>query len=107
MFKQITGGDAIVGEYKFRDAFSFTPYSRLLFSANHPPQSKDASKAFFDRWLVIPFDRTFRGTDTELPRATLDARLAAPSELSGALNKAAAAFLRLRRAWRVSESNCT
>jgi putative DNA primase/helicase len=33
-FRAITGGDRIQAEYKFRDSFEFTPYARLVFSAN-------------------------------------------------------------------------
>src|SRR5581483_11001589 len=51
IFKAITGGDELQGERKFADAFEFTPFARLLFSANHPPRSSDASSAFFRRWL--------------------------------------------------------
>jgi len=49
VFKAITGGDPLVAEYKFRDSFEFIPYTRLVFSANHPPKSQDASPAFFRR----------------------------------------------------------
>jgi len=87
-FKAITGGDTITAEYKLKDSFDFVPYARLVFSANHLPRSEDASKAFFDRWLVVPFDRTFRGTAHEIPSAELDARLSDPAELSGLLNRA-------------------
>ncbi len=59
VFKAITGGDPMMAEYKFKDSFEFVPYARLVFSANHPPKSKDASPAFFRRWLVVPFERTF------------------------------------------------
>ena len=48
-----------MAEYKFKDSFEFVPYARLVFSANHPPKSQDASPAFFRRWLVVPFERTF------------------------------------------------
>ena len=87
VFKAVTGGDLLEAEYKFGRPFQFVPYCRLLFSANHPPRSGDASYAFFRRWLVIPFTRTFEGnaaTDSK----TLDAKLSAPSELSGILNRA-------------------
>jgi P4 family phage/plasmid primase-like protien len=107
MFKALTGGDIITGERKFEHAFSFKPYARLLFSANHPPQSDDASKAFFDRWVTIPFEGTFRGTRAERPRAELDAALADPRELSGVLNKALPALRRLRRAGRFTETQST
>lgn len=37
---------------------------------------------------MVPFTRGFRGTTDEIPRPVLDARLAAPTELSGVLNRA-------------------
>lgn len=94
-FKAITGGDVLTGEYKFRDSFDFVPYARLVFSANNAPRSQDSSQGFFDRWVVIPFERSFRGTDAEIQSAVLDARLQAPSELSGLLNKALDALTRI------------
>jgi putative DNA primase/helicase len=92
VFKAITGGDPITGEYKFRDSFDFVPFVRLVFSANHPPRSQDSSSAFFQRWLVCPFSRSFRGHPGEIPRDVLDALLAEPTELSGVLNRALAAL---------------
>ncbi len=103
-FKAITGGDTIQAERKFKDSFSFVPYSRLVFSANHLPKSDDQSQGFFDRWLVVPFDRGFRGTGGEIPRDVLDKRLADPKELSGVLNKALPALMRLRKTGRFTES---
>jgi putative DNA primase/helicase len=97
VFKAITGGDPLTGEYKFKDSFDFVAFSRLVFSANTLPQSKDSSQGFFDRWLVIPFERSFRGTSAEIPRKVLDARLSAPAELSGLLNKALDALARMTR----------
>lgn len=96
IFKALTGGDRINAERKFQDSFEFVPYARLLFSANQPPQSKDPSPAFFRRWLVIPFNRTFEGREI-VSREVLDARLADPAELSGVLNKALAALPGLRK----------
>jgi len=105
MFKAITGGDVITAEYKYRDSFECIPFARLVFSANHLPRSSDGSPAFFDRWVVIPFRRSFRGTAQEIPRTELDARLADPQELSGVLNKALAVLPRLRqRGFTVSDS---
>jgi putative DNA primase/helicase len=96
VFKALTGGDIVTGEYKYRDSFEFVPFARLIFSANHPPRSADASEAFFDRWTVLPFAGRFRGTAQEIPRTVLDARLADPSELSGVLNRALAVLPGLR-----------
>ena len=86
VFKALTGGDRLVAEAKYRDSFEFDPFCRLVFSANHPPQSPDSSEAFFRRWLVVPFARSFEGRERR--REDLDAELAQPGELSGALNEA-------------------
>jgi DNA primase catalytic core len=96
IFKAITGGDYVRAEYKYRESFDFLPYAKLIFSANHFPRSSDDSEAFFDRWHVIPFERAFRGTPSEIPREVLDAKLADPNQLSGVLNKALAVLPRLR-----------
>jgi putative DNA primase/helicase len=95
IFKSITGGDYIRGERKHRDAFKFKPYARLLFSANEAPPTADNSDAFFERWLILPFDRKHRGAGHE--DKTLLAKLTTPIELSGLLNKALDGLGRLRR----------
>jgi P4 family phage/plasmid primase-like protien len=87
IFKALTGGDLLAAEVKHGDLYEYRPFVRLLFSANQPPVSKDASRAFFRRWLVIPFDATFSAEERK-PEAAIDAELASPAELSGALNRA-------------------
>jgi len=107
IFKAITGGDALMAEYKFKDSFEFTPYARLVFSANHPPKSQDASPAFFRRWLVVPFERTFAdGAPETIPSDKLDAMLSDPTELSGVLNRVLEACAALRKRG-FSESDST
>jgi P4 family phage/plasmid primase-like protien len=97
-FKAITGGDAMPAERKFEESFELIPFSRLIFSANHPPKSQDASSAFFRRWVVVPFERTFHAGDPgTIPGDQLDAMLADPTELSGVLNKAIEAVASIRR----------
>ena len=97
IFKAITGGDVLMAERKFEESFEFVPFARLIFSANHPPKSQDASSAFFRRWVVVPFERTFHAGDPgTLPRDQLDAMLADPTELSGVLNKAIEALKSIR-----------
>jgi putative DNA primase/helicase len=98
VFKALTGGDQrLEAEYKHRDGFSVEPFTRLVFSANHPPRSEDASHAFFRRWLVVPFGRTFEEGSDAIPREELDARLADPQELGGVLNRALEALARVRQ----------
>lgn len=103
MFKSITGGDAITAERKFRDAFTFTPYARLLYSANEVPPTPDSSDAFFRRWLILPFERSFR----ENPDRHIDAKLSTSSELSGLLNLALAALPDLRARGRFATTETT
>jgi P4 family phage/plasmid primase-like protien len=107
VFKLITGGDCITGECKFKQPFPFVPFARLVFSANHFPRSADASHAYFRRWIILPFERTFDPSE-QIPREVLDAQLAAPSELSGLLNKAlsAVAAIRTRGGLHEPESVC-
>jgi P4 family phage/plasmid primase-like protien len=103
MFKAITGCDRITAEVKYRDSFEFTPFARLLFSANRLPASGDGSQAFFDRWLIVPFANRFRHTRREIPRRILEWRLCSPTELSGALNKALDGLERVRKCFRFTE----
>jgi putative DNA primase/helicase len=103
MFKAITGCDRITAEFKYRDSFEFTPFARLLFSANRLPPTDDASLAFFDRWLIVPFPNRFRHTGHETPRSILQRRLCSRLELSGALNKALEALQRVRLSCRFTE----
>ena len=93
IFKSITGGDAVRGERKFRSSFEFVPYARLLFSANEAPPTSDSSEAFFRRWLILPFERTFAPGERD-PRL-LD-KLTTPAALSGLLNAGLAALPALR-----------
>lgn len=83
-FKALTGGDILTGERKFQGSFEFASFARLIFSTNHYPQSKDASHAFFRRWLVVPFDAVI---DPRERIPNLAAKLADAQELSGILNR--------------------
>jgi len=106
-FKAITGCDRITAEIKYRDSFEFTPFARLLFSANRLPASVDASQAFFDRWLIVPFEKRFRHTRREMLRSVLQARLCAGREISGALNQALEGLERVRTSCRFTETNAS
>ena len=59
LFKALVTGDEIEAERKFTDPFKFRNVARLVFSANKLPDSSDRTHAFYRRWHVIPFTRTF------------------------------------------------
>lgn len=82
LFKTITGGDAVHAERKFAHPFTFVSWALPLFSANEPPLSSDQTEAWFDRWIILPFNRRF-GPDEIDPG--LGAKLTAPTELEALL----------------------
>jgi len=90
-FKQIVTGDRLEGERKNKDPFYFHPYARLIFSANQIPRSADRTIAFYDRWIIIPFSKSFRGQEGEIKG--LGEKLL--GELPGILNKALTGLRRL------------
>ncbi|MGO9261735.1 MAG: phage/plasmid primase, P4 family [Bryobacteraceae bacterium] len=97
VFKSLTGGDVLAGEFKFKDSFEFESPAKLIFSANAAPRSDDATHGFFRRWQVVPFARTFEeGAAGTMRRDELDAMLSDPVELSGVLNKALDALKNIR-----------
>jgi P4 family phage/plasmid primase-like protien len=89
-FKTLVTGDNVSAERKFGQPFSFRPYARLIFSANTLPPSRDRTHAFYRRWIVIPFDRTFLGKD-----ADRDLREKLRPELPGILNRGLTGLRRL------------
>lgn len=106
VFKAIVGGDRLLGERKFQGSFEFVPFCRLVFSTNSYPQSRDSSAAFFRRWVVIPFERTFAPSE-QISRSVLDAQLSDPSALSGVLNRALEALRALRTRGGFTQSETT
>lgn len=80
IFKILTGGDLIRGQHKFRNAFFFVNYAKLLFSCNKLPEAYDDTDAFFRRWIFINFPNTFTG-DNMNPHLTQE--LTTSKELSG------------------------
>jgi len=97
MFKAIVGGDRIDAQRKHKPAFTFRPYSRLLFSANAFPKSQDATDGFYRRWLILPFNKSFEGSAERRSKRELDAELQAPAELSGVLRQALHHLIGLRK----------
>jgi putative DNA primase/helicase len=96
MFKTLTTGDLITGERKYAQPFRFRSYAKLLFSANKIPPSRDRTHAFYRRWLIIPFTRTFDGKDGN-PTPDKDLRNKLKKELPGVLNHALVGLKRLTR----------
>jgi len=91
-FKELTGGDYVEAEAKFKDSFNFTNYAKFLFSANALPKASDDSYAFYRRWILISFPNTFDGKTCD---PNLLEKLTTEEELSGFLNWAVDGLQRL------------
>jgi putative DNA primase/helicase len=92
VLKEIIAGDEISGARKHQDPYFFTPFCRLILACNDLPKSRDASKAFFRRFLVVPFD-------IPTPDNQKDPKLAAhivSHELDGVFQWALAGLQRLK-----------
>ena len=93
VFKMLTGEDTVSAERKHAQPFDFTSFALPIFSANELPLSDDQSLAWFDRWLVVPMEHRFRGTDAE-DRKILE-KITTTLELEGLLVRAVEAYRRL------------
>ena len=93
-FKQLTGGDTLDAEKKFRDAFSFVPYAKMMFAANTLPATYDDTRAFWRRWLIFRFPNSFEENKEGTKKNILD-ELTSKEEISGLLNWAIEGLKRL------------
>lgn len=58
-FKMVVAGDSVTAEKKGVDSFEFTPFTKQMFSCNEPPRTPDTTLAFFRRWIIFKFPKTF------------------------------------------------
>jgi putative DNA primase/helicase len=60
VFNILTGNDLmLVAERKYQNSFSFKPTAKLLFSANKIPFAYSDNYAYYRRWILINFLKTF------------------------------------------------
>lgn len=59
IFKAIVSGDSIQANPKYKDPFSFRPFCKLIIATNTMPRVDDKTDAFFDRLLIVRFNRRF------------------------------------------------
>jgi P4 family phage/plasmid primase-like protien len=85
MFKVLTGGDSIYIDKKHKEPFTWTPYTKFIFSANEPPPVTNADEAFWNRWVVVEFTRAFPQKIENFEKSLID-------EIPRALAIAIAAF---------------
>ena len=58
MFKKLASGEPIQAKILYKDTFIIEDYAKLIFNTNELPKDVDFMKAFFRRFLIIPFEVT-------------------------------------------------
>ncbi|MBT6647269.1 MAG: hypothetical protein HOB51_07110 [Thaumarchaeota archaeon] len=58
--KNLSSGEPMHVEHKYKDGFDMVTYAKLIFSCNRFPKVyDDQSDGFFRRWIIIEFKRKF------------------------------------------------
>lgn len=73
ILKDIISGGGISAQFKYAKLFEMYPTAKLIFSCNQFPKVGDQTDAFFRRWIIINWDRSFLGDPENDP--TLKERL--------------------------------
>jgi len=91
--KAIFSGDEITARNPYEKAFEYRPCAGHVFAANSLPAVRDQSDGFWRRWIVVPFERTFKKHEQD---RTLGDKLAAelPGIAKACLEAGAAALKR-------------
>jgi putative DNA primase/helicase len=85
VFNILTGNDAeLTGEKKYQHDFRFKPTAKLLFSANKIPFAYSDNYAYYRRWILIEFPKTFE--KDEIDDSILE-KLTTTEEKSGFINR--------------------
>ena len=77
MVKVATGGEALVGEFKYQNQFVFVPQFHLWLATNHRPRIDGTDYGIWRRVLLVPFTVTI---PEEKRDRDLDAKLVSESE---------------------------
>lgn len=64
--KAISSGDPIEAQFKNKDSFNFEPFCKLVFAMNDLPSIANFDEALQRRFIVIKFNKKFRGNDIDL-----------------------------------------
>ncbi len=65
LVKKFASGNPYTGRNLYVAPSELRPTAKLFFTTNYAPAIKGQDEAIWDRILVIPFNRRFRGTSTE------------------------------------------
>ena len=66
IFKKLVTGETIIAENKGETPVSFRPYAKLFFSLNTLPSIGDRSAALFDRIIIFPLTKSYKGGERDI-----------------------------------------
>ncbi len=96
----ITGGEATV-KVLYKQPYQIALNAKLMFACNELPKTKDTTRGYFRRLLIVPFDVIFDKTGANYDPFILEKLL---TELPGIFNLVNAGYQRLRAQKGFSES---
>lgn len=65
LFKNLVSGGETTVKMLYKQPYSIANKCKLMFACNELPKTKDTTKGFFRRLLIVPFDRIFEGADRD------------------------------------------
>jgi putative DNA primase/helicase len=99
LFKNLVSGGETTVKMLYKQPYTIANKCKLMFACNELPKTKDTTKGFFRRLLIVPFDRVFEGQDRD---DFLEEKLIA--ELPGIFNLVIAGYHRLKQTRRFTEA---
>jgi len=64
--KQLSSGDIISVEFKFKKPFRTKNYAKIIMATNTLPESSDTTNGWYRRWQIIEFPNDFTGMKNPL-----------------------------------------
>lgn len=101
-FKKLTGRSKFRINPKFKDAFKFENFAKMIFATNKMPSLKESiedPESYYNRWMIIDFDNVVE--DNEQNKHLID-ELSLEDSMSGVLNWALIGYKRLMENGRFS-----
>jgi len=107
MFKQLTGGDPISANRKYKNVVEFYNYAKMVFACNELPRVYDYSDGFWERWILMEFPYKFVDKNVyddanekekkfwKIKNPNIIDEITSPEEMSGFLNLALLGLFRL------------
>ena len=107
-FKKIVSGEKITAEQKGRDKFEFTPYCKLIYSANSLPKisNGDDAEAVLSRLIIVPFKAYFDSSNKDFKPFVID-DLITPESMEYLINIGIKGLKRVLKNRKFTESEFT